>query len=243
MGYVLIIGATSDIGKALAYEYAANGYDIYLAARQSERLIEFAKDINVRYGANVICSDLDILDYSSHFQFYEKLPCKPTGIISVVGYLGDQVLAQSDTNEAQKIINTNFTGIMNLLEIGAADLSSNKNGFIIGISSVAGDRGRQSNYIYGSAKAAFSAYLSGLRNRLTKSNVHVLTVKPGFVNTKMTKNMNLPKLLTAQPAEVAKDIYTAQKANKNVIYTKRMWRLIMLIINNIPEILFKKMNL
>jgi short-subunit dehydrogenase len=113
----------------------------------------------------------------------------------------------------------------------------------VGISSVAGNRGRQSNYIYGSAKAGFTAYLSGLRNKLYHSKVHVLTVLPGFVNTRMTENLNLPKLLTAQPDEVGAAIYKAVKNKKDVLYVKWFWRWIMLIITSIPESMFKKRKL
>jgi len=123
------------------------------------------------------------------------------------------------------------------------DFEKRKSGFIIGISSVAGDRGRKSNYIYGSAKAALTAYLSGLRNRLYVANVHVLTVKPGFVATKMTEGMDLPEKLTAQPEAVAEDIYRAQQKNKNVLYTKWIWRWVMLIIKVIPEWKFKRMSI
>src|SRR5690606_12784913 len=116
-------------------------------------------------------------------------------------------------------------------------------GTIVGISSVAGERGRQSNYLYGSAKAGFTAYLSGLRNALFSDNVHVVTVLPGFVYTKMTENLNLPKLLTAQPSEVADAIYAAVQKKKNTIYVRWFWKWIMLIIKCIPEFIFKKLKL
>ena len=140
-------------------------------------------------------------------------------------------------------MDTNYTGLVSILNIVANDFEKNKNGFIVGISSVAGDRGRKSNFIYGSAKAAFATYLSGLRNRLFNLNVHVLTVKPGFVETKMTEGLNLPVKLTAKTEEVANDIFKAQQKGKNVIYTKWFWRYIMLIIKNIPEFYFKKMSI
>ena len=243
MSYVLIIGAGSDIAKATAREYARNGHDIYLAARNTNAIEDFSKDVAIRSGRNVRCLHLDILDYNSHQSFYDNLEEKPEGVISAVGYLGDQQLAQNNFSETQTIINTNYTGITSLLNIIANDFEQRKNGFIIGISSVAGDRGRKSNYIYGSAKAGFTAYLSGLRNRLHASNVQVLTVKPGFVDTQMTRGMDLPKKLTAQPETVAKEIYRAHKKGKNIIYTKGIWKWIMLIIKNIPEFQFKKMDI
>ena len=243
MSYVLIIGAKSDIAKQLAREYAKHGYDLYLCARNVEELDQFAQDIKVRTAKEVKLIELDILKFKTHQKIYNSLEEKPLGVISVVGYLGDQKTAQNNFSEAKKIIDTNYTGVVSILNIIANDFEQRKSGFIVGISSVAGDRGRKSNYIYGSAKAAFSEYLSGLRNRLLESNVHVMTVKPGFVNTKMTKGMDLPKKLTAQPEEVASDIYEAQQKNINILYTKWIWRYIMLIIKLIPEWQFKKMSI
>jgi len=243
MSYLLIVGAKSDIAKAIAREYAQNGYDIYLVARDVNELEEFADDLRVRSNKTVQLVELDILDYASHQTFYDALEEKPLGVITAVGYLGEQSKAQIDAQEAEKIINTNYTGVVNLLNIIANDFEQRRSGFIVGISSVAGDRGRKSNYIYGSAKAALTAYLSGLRNRLYESQVHVLTVKPGFVATKMTEDMDLPEKLTAKPEEVAQDIFKAQQKGKSVLYTKWMWRWVMMIIKAIPEWQFKKMSI
>ncbi len=243
MSYILIVGAKSDIAKATAREYAKHGYDLCLAARNSSELEAFANDVTVRTERTVRLVELDILDYKSHQAFYNNLDEKPIGVISAIGYLGEQEKAQVDFTEAQQIMDTNYTGIVSLFNIIANDFEYRRSGFMVGISSVAGDRGRKSNYIYGSAKSAFTAYLSGLRNRLYDVQVHVMTVKPGFVATKMTKDMDLPEKLTAQPEEVAEDIYNAQQRGKNVLYTKWIWRWIMLIIKNIPEWKFKKMDI
>ena len=243
MSYVLIIGAKSDIAIALARKYAENNYSLYLAARQVNELEVIAKDITIRTQQSVKCVELDVLDYPLHQAFYEALPEKPIGVISAVGYLGVQDMAQDDFVEVQKIINTNYTGVVSILNIIANDFEQRKSGFIVAISSVAGDRGRKSNYIYGSAKAALSTYLSGLRNRLYSANVHVLTVKPGFVNTKMTEGLNLPAKLTSQPKSVANDIFIAQQKKQNILYTLWLWKWIMLIIRHIPEWKFKAMSL
>jgi len=243
MSYVLIIGAKSDIAQAAAREYAKHGYDLYLAARKVNELKAFAKDISVRTQKKVKLLELDILDYKSHQTFYDQLEEKPFGIISAVGYLGDQKKAQSDFSEAQRIMDTNYTGVVSLINIIADNFEQRRNGFIVAISSVAGDRGRKSNYLYGSAKAALTAYLSGLRNRLHEAQVQVLTVKPGFVATKMTEEMDLPEKLTAQPKEVADNIYTAQQNGKSIIYTKWIWKYIMMIIKMIPEWKFKGMSI
>ena len=243
MSYVLIVGAKSDIAKAVAREYAKNGYNIYLAGRGVEGLAEFSKDLTIRSGCKVESVELDILDYDSHQAFYDNLSEKPLGVVVAVGYLGEQKKAQDDFSEAKKIMDSNYTGVVSLLNIIANDFEKRRSGFIVGISSVAGDRGRKSNYIYGSAKSALTAYLSGLRNRMHEAKVDVLTVKPGFVATAMTEGMDLPKKLTAQPNEVAEDIYNAQQKKKNVLYTKGLWRYIMLIITSIPEWQFKKMSI
>ena len=243
MSYLLIIGAKSDIAKAVAREYAKNGYDLYLAARNSQQLDEFSYDITIRYAGKVTCVDLDLLDFDSHQKFYDDLSEKPFGVICIAGYMVDQKKAEVDFKETQQMIDTNYTGAVSLLNIIANDFEKRTNGFIVGVSSVAGDRGRKTNYIYGSSKAAFSTYLSGLRNRLSGSNIHVMDVKPGFVNTKMTEGLELPEKLTAQPEEVSRDIFNAQQKNKNVLYTKWMWKYIMLIIKHIPEFIFKKMSI
>jgi len=244
MSSILIIGAKSDIAVAVAREYASHGYDIYLAGRGVDDLNLIANDLELRnQGIKAKGVELDILDFDSHKSFYENLPSKIDGVISAVGYLGDQIKAQNDFNEAKKIIDTNYTGVVSILNIIANDFIKRKSGFIVGISSVAGDRGRASNYIYGSAKAALSAYLSGLRNRAYKSSVHVMSVLPGFVDTKMTAGMDLPEKLTAKPEAVAKDIYNSQQKKKNIIYTKSIWRVVMGIIKMIPEWQFKKMSI
>ena len=243
MSYVLIVGAKSDIAKACARKYAKNGYGLYLAARNVEELSEFAQDVATRTQKDVKLLELDILDYKSHQAFYDSIEEKPLGVISAVGYLGEQEKAQSDFEEAQKIMDTNYTGVMNLFNIIANDFEKRRSGFIVGISSVAGDRGRKSNYIYGSAKAALTAYLSGLRNRLYDAQVHVLTVKPGLVATKMTEDMDLPEKLTAQPDGVASSIFNAQQKGKNILYAKWIWRWVMMVIKMIPEWKFKRMSI
>lgn len=231
------------MAKATASLYAQKGYQLSLAARNVNELDAFASDVNIKYGQQPHMVELDLLDYNSHELFYASLEQKPNVVICFVGYLGEQEVAQKSFEQAKLITDTNYTGVMSMLNIIANDFESQKAGTIVCVSSVAGERGRKSNYLYGAAKAALSTYLSGLRNRLHESGVHVLTVKPGFVDTEMTKDLDLPGLLTAQPEEVAKDIYKAEQKKKNTLYIKWMWMWIMLIIRNIPESIFKKMNL
>jgi hypothetical protein len=243
MSYVLIIGAKSDIAKEVARVYAKNGYNLFLASRESSSLEELKQDIELRSGVDVKLKEFDVTAYDTHENFYTSLEEKPLGVIVVSGYMAEQKSAQKNWNETLNTINVNYTGAVSILNIIANDFEKHRRGFIVGVSSVAGDRGRKANYIYGSSKAAFSAYLSGLRNRLYESGVSVLTVKPGFVNTKMTENMDLPQNLTAEPEDVAEDIYNAQQKGRNILYTKSIWMLIMLIIKHIPEFIFKKMSI
>jgi decaprenylphospho-beta-D-erythro-pentofuranosid-2-ulose 2-reductase len=164
-------------------------------------------------------------------------------VVCVVGLLGNQTVLETEPHTAEIAMRTNYVGPALVLGELANLMQARGSGCIIGISSVAGDRGRATNYSYGSAKAGFTAYLSGLRNRLAGKGVHVLTVKPGFVNTRMTAGMPLPKPLTAEPAEVARAILRAASRQKDVIYVRPIWAVIMLIIRNIPERVFKKMNI
>lgn len=243
MPTALILGAGSDMAVAIARYFASEKYDIQLAARKVESLYPLQQDLAIRYQVKVESFAFDAIDFNSHAAFYADLPVKPDITICVFGYLGNQEKAQSNWSEAARIIHTNYTGAVSILNVVAEDYAARGAGTIVGISSVAGERGRQSNYMYGSAKAGFTAYLSGLRNRLFHKGVHVLSVQPGFVYTRMTENLQLPPLLTAQPQDVAKDVYKAVKRKKNTLYTKWFWRYIMLIIKSIPESIFKKLKL
>lgn len=240
---ILILGASSDMAKATALRYAKAGYPLILAARDTAMLERDASDINLRYGIEVNTVTFDVTDTATHPDFFKMHKNTVEGVISFVGFMGEQETSQKDFAQAERVVMTNYTGLISVFELFAAEFEARKSGFLAGVSSVAGDRGRKSNYIYGSAKAAFSAYLSGLRNRLYESGVQVLTVKPGFVNTKMTEGMDLPRKLTAEPSDVAEDIFSAQQKGNDVIYTKWFWRFIMLIITSIPEKIFKRLSL
>jgi short-subunit dehydrogenase len=240
---MLILGATSDMARAVARRFAGEGWSLILAARNTALLERLSKDIQVRTGREVVSVSFDVLDTDSHKAFWENLSERPDAVFCAVGYLGDQKLAEKDFSQVQRIVLTNYVGILSILNLAAREFETNRKGLIIVVSSVAGERGRQSNYFYGSAKAGLTAYLSGLRNRLSPAHVQVLTVQPGFVMTAMTQNMKLPPLLTAQPDEVAEDILRAVKKGKDVIYTKWFWRYIMGLIRLIPEKLFKRLKL
>ncbi len=240
---VLILGAASDIGIALAHEYAKAGKALVLAARNSARLATDAKDLRVRYGVAVELVEWDILAPDGGAEPLLALPALPGIVVCVAGLLGDQAVSERDAAVADMVMRTNYLGPALVMGELANRFEARGSGCLIGISSVAGDRGRASNYIYGAAKAGFTAFLSGLRNRLAKKGVHVLTVKPGFVDTRMTAGMKLPKPLTAQPGEVARAIVAAAARGKDILYVRPVWRLIMAIICAIPEKIFKKLKI
>ena len=243
MKHLLILGAKSDIAKALAKEYASHGYHLILAGRQIEELSSFSSELQSEYDISVQLIHFDALELDTHASFVNELRIKPFGVICCVGYLGNQELAVHDSEEALRIINTNYIGCVSVLSHCAQFLEKEQKGFIIGVSSVAGERGRKGNYFYGSAKAGLTAYLSGLRARLLSKNVHVMTVNPGFVYTKMTNHLELSKPLSIYPDSLAKKVYRAHQRNKNVIYVKWIWKYIMWVIRCLPEFIFKKTNL
>lgn len=243
MKNILILGATSDMAQAIAKKYVLEGWRPTLAARNADDLAAIASDLKVRAAIDVLTAKFDAVDYASHENFYKALPEKPDLVVAAFGYMGDQDLARTDFSEAERTIAVNFTGMVSILNIVASDFEARGEGCIAAISSVAGDRGRQSNYMYGSAKAGLTAYLAGLRNRLAKKNVHVMTIKPGFCRTKMTESLELPSALTANPEQVAEAVFKGVERKNNVIYTLWMWRFIMLIIRHIPEAIFKKLSM
>jgi decaprenylphospho-beta-D-erythro-pentofuranosid-2-ulose 2-reductase len=240
---VLILGATSDMAVAIARQLAIEGYSLTLAGRNTERLSVIEGDVRIRHKAMVTSVHFDALDFQSHQAFYDSLPEKPDVVVCVFGLLGDQQEAEKDWPGCLAILNSNYTGAVSILNVAANDFERRKKGIIVGISSVAGDRGRQSNYLYGSAKAGFTAYLSGLRNRLFRHGVHVITVKPGFVKTKMIEGLTTPGPLTASPKKVGTAISKAIAKKKNTIYVIGIWRLIMMVICFVPEEIFKRLKL
>jgi decaprenylphospho-beta-D-erythro-pentofuranosid-2-ulose 2-reductase len=243
MSTALILGAASDIARATARRLAADGYDLLLAGRGPDRLQRDADDLRVRFGVDARPVAFDALDFDSHPSFYEHLPARPDLVLCAFGLLGDQAKAEGDAGELRAVLDTNLTGAASILHVVARDMGERGAGTIVGISSVAGDRGRASNYVYGCAKAGLTAFLSGLRNRLAPKGVRVLTVRPGFVRTRMTEGMPLPGPVTAEPEQVAEAIVRAVRRGRNEIYTLWMWRWIMLVIRCIPEAVFKRLKL
>ena len=241
--WILVLGANSEIAKATARIFAQAGYNLYLASRNTEELDREVRHLSLRYHVRAQALFFDALDFPSHDPFYSNLSPKPTGLILCFGILNDQTQTKHGFYESKINIDTNYTGAVSILETAAKDFEQRGHGFIVGFSSVAGDRGRQSNYLYGSAKAGLSTYLDGMRNRLFPAGVYVLTVKPGFVDTKMTAGLDLPNRLTAKPAEVGSRVFKAVRKKKCTIYIKPIWKFIMIIIIHIPECIFKRTKL
>ena len=208
---VLILGARSDIAMSTAYFFAKAGYNMQLAARKVNSLNQYKSDLEQKYQINVTLHEFDALKIDSHVHFANSLPKLPNIIVCAVGSMGEQKKNERDIEMASNIIRSNFEGPASIFLIFANLFEQRGSGTLVGISSVAGERGRAKNYVYGSSKAGFTVFLSGLRNRLAMRGVHVVTVLPGFVATKMTNNIRLPKKITAQPDQVGRAIFNAVK--------------------------------
>lgn len=239
MAPVLILGARSDIGRAIARRYAQAGRPVTLAARRSTTLEADRADLALRSGVTVRLVEFDVTDAQPD-RFFAGLGEAPGTVVLVAGALGDQAVSEADDAAADAIMAANYSGPARYLLAAARAMPAG--GCIVGVSSVAGERGRRSNFVYGSAKAGLTALLSGLRGRL-HGRIHVVTVKPGFVATAMTRGMSLPPLLTARPEEVAEAVFRAEARRRDVVYVRPVWRLIMTIIRLIPESLFKRLPL
>jgi len=244
MNAMLILGATSDIARAISRAYAATGRTLILAAREPARLAPDLADLRIRGAADVRAVEFDVLDTAGHKAFLDSLGELPGTVVCVVGFMSDQARAETDFAAAELMMRSNYVGPAAILGEAANRMAARGSGTIIGISSVAGERGRAKNYVYGSAKAGFTAFLSGLRQRLAlaKSPVRVITVIPGWVRTAMLEGTETPSLLTAEPAEVASAILKAEAGGSDRIYVRPVWRLVMALIRALPERVFKKLK-
>ena len=242
---ILIIGATSAIAYETAKCFAKDGTEFFLVARSSEKLAAVQDDLKVR-GAK--CAESYVLDVSQLDQHEAMIQSaiEALGELDMAliahGTLGDQRLSQQSVAKTLEEFTTNCTSVISLLTLLANYFEPRKKGCIAVISSVAGDRGRNSNYVYGAAKGAVSTFLQGLRSRLAKSGVAVVTVKPGFVDTPMTASLR-KGLLFASPRKVGEGIYRAMLKGKEVVYLPGFWRPIMFVVKSIPESVFKRLSI
>lgn len=238
-----ILGASSALGQAIARQLAEKGHTLYLAARDDAKLDTVQKDLLARGASRVVTLVTDFDDIGQHDELVSGI-ASVDAVYTVYGTLPDQTLCENDWDATMAALQTNFISTASLLGRLANEFESRGQGTLIVVSSVAGDRGRKSNYVYGSAKGALSIFSAGLRNRLAGTGVHVLTVKPGFIDTPMTQHLEKkPAILWVNADKVATDILKAEAAGKNSIYTPWFWRYILLIISHIPEFIFKRLSL
>jgi decaprenylphospho-beta-D-erythro-pentofuranosid-2-ulose 2-reductase len=241
---MIILGSNSEVAQAFvenALEKGEKYSKIYLCTSNVETTRKFAQHIHVKFSQNSEIIELNIEDDVDYAKFNDL---SPKLLFCATGYLGlGTEEGLFDKRNTEKIIDINFAKLIPLLTYFAEKMERQRSGTMIVLSSVAGDRGRQSNFIYGSAKAGLTAYLSGLRNYMFFKKVHVITVKPGFMDTKMTQGLPLNPKLTATPKQAASVIFKAYKKQKNVVYVLPVWSIIMMIIRNIPEFIFKKLKL
>jgi decaprenylphospho-beta-D-erythro-pentofuranosid-2-ulose 2-reductase len=245
MKNIVIIGATSAIASETAKLLAKPNTCFYLLAKDAVKLSAISQDLTVR-GAESVTTDLfDASDLNSCEQSAIRI-CNKLSKIDILliayGNLPNQSLCEADLEKTYEAITINFTSILAFLTPLANHMATQKTGCIAVISSVAGDRGRKSNYIYGTAKAALSVFLGGMRNRLSANGIHVLTIKPGFVDTPMTADFT-KNALWAKPQKIALDIERAISTKKEILYTPFWWRYILMIICAIPERIFKRLSL
>lgn len=240
----IILGATSSMARAFARAVAAEGACVLLAGRDSEELAALAADCRLRGARAAEAVAFDAREPATFGPLVGRMETEEGEVNAAVfvGSMPEQAAIDRDPSLIDGVVADSFTGPARFLQMLAPLMEARGGGTVVGVGSVAGDRGRLGNYVYGAAKAGFATYLSGLRNRLTRAGGHVVTVKPGFVDTAMT--WGLPGLfLVASPEAVAADLLKAVRKKRNVIYTPFFWRWIMLIIRHIPEPVFKKMKI
>ncbi|NYH10137.1 SDR family oxidoreductase [Pseudomonas moraviensis] len=246
MKKILIVGATSTIASACARRWAVEGNEFFLVARDGPKLQQTCADLQARGASAVTPYLMDVNEIAGHAMMWETcLTTLQTVDICLIAYgsLPNQLACEQSIELTVEAFVTNGTSVIALLTLLAIRMATQRSGTLAVISSVAGDRGRPGNYVYGAAKAAVSTFCEGLRPRLFKSGVHVITIKPGFVDTPMTHGLKIPALLVAQPETVARRIVAGIECKTAVLYVPGFWAWIMCLIRAIPQPIFKRLNL
>ncbi|HAO32942.1 MAG TPA: SDR family oxidoreductase [Candidatus Competibacter sp.] len=246
MRNILIVGATSAIAEATARRFAALGARFYLVGRNAEKLAAIVGDLEIRGGQAVHSESIDLDWLEQHPALLARAVQALGGIdlaLIAHGSLPDQAACQKSVKMTLAAIQTNALSVISLATELANLFEARGRGTLVVIGSVAGDRGRQSNYVYGAAKGMVGLFLQGLRNRLNDKGVHVITVKPGFVDTPMTAAFEKKGLLWAQPDQIARGIVAAVERRRDVVYLPGFWRWIMIVIRHLPESIFKRLKL
>lgn len=249
----LIIGANSAIARACCRQWLATAVSggseavrFFLVARSADKLEQTAADLLARGARQATCHVLDLADIDAHAKMLEAARTA-LGSVDVAllahGTLPDQQACERDIGLTVREFTTNGVSFIALLSLLANDLERQGRGTLAVMTSVAGDRGRPSNYLYGSAKAAVSTFCEGLRARLFKAGVHVMDIRPGFVDTPMTEKLDLPRMLVAKPENVARRIVRGVAGRRDVLYVPAFWTLILLVIRGIPRPIFKRLSL
>ena len=245
MRRVLVLGATSSIARAIADRLCSCGDSVFLAARSSAELERIAQDLSIRYGKSVGTDTFEATDFEGHLDLVGRARKEMGGLDGVVcalGMLGEQPEDSWNAARARTLVDVNLTAALSLISLAVDVMTPGPAAFIVGLSSVAGERGRQSNYVYGAAKGGFSIFLDGLRNRLEKKGIRVYTAKLGFVDTAMTYGKE-GMFLVAQPEQIARHLVRMLGRSSGAYYLPPFWRWIMLVIRLIPEPIFKRLSL
>lgn len=242
---ILVLGATSGMAEATCRLWAARGDSLFLVARNADKLAAVAADLRIRGAASVDTAVADLDDTAKHPELLAHAINSLAGLdiaFLALGVLGDQSKAERNFADAASILHTNYVAPVSLLTWLANYCAQRRSGTLAVLSSVAGERGRKSNYVYGSSKAALTTFVDGLRNRIDREGVRVMTIKPGPVKTAMTEGVkNPPKL--ADVGDVAAALVKAIDKGADIVYVPGIWRVIMAVIRTIPETIFKKLNL
>lgn len=234
---VLIVGANSDVAKESIKQYVQKGFSVIAASRNTKSLEDFVSEYS--FHSNVMVLSFDAVDFNSHQKFYDELPVKPHIVVYAAGFLVDNKKALADFKDAQQMMMVNYMGAVSILNIIATDESNKNLERIIGLSSLSGVRGRKSNFVYGSTKAAFTTYLAGLRQELKQRNITVNVLVIGYIDTKINRGLTLNKNLIMKPDYVANFIVNA--GNSFTIVPNLKWKMIYWILKMLPESLVAKL--
>lgn len=241
---VIVVGATSSVAQAAIRRWAERGHSLTLVARNADELARISADAQVRGASNVSTIVGDLTDRAFISESVSGAEVPRVALIAY-GSLTDSARADGDMHYLADELNTNFVSATLWAQSLAERMAANnaEGGTIAVVSSVAGDRGRASNHAYGAAKAGLSAFCSGLRARMRARRVHIVTIKPGFIDSPMTAHIAKKGALWATPETIAEGIINAIEQKRDVVYLPGFWRLIMLIITHIPERIFKRLSL
>ena len=238
---IVILGATCKLGIELSFIYAKNNFNLILISRNNKKNEDLKNSLQNKFPNITISTyELDILNLDNQNFVYNKIKNIPKGIISLIGETHN--IEKIYDKKFTKIINVNFTNLINFLTYFLNDFEKKNEGFLICVSSVAGLRGRSKNFIYGSAKAALITFLSGCRNYYNNTNIFIMTVLPGFIRNNKDNTNKINKILQIEPSVLAKKIFLAHKKKKEIVYSSFLWKLIMLVIQILPNKIFNKIK-